>query len=90
MQRWRATQRTKELSGLADYAVKTLNLSHWFAAFVSFTYITRLDRGLLDAHNEARKYAQEVAMWLGEQFNRLLAEEQLEMNALGMGKRNGR
>lgn len=69
------------LALLADYALKTLNLWHWLAAFVSFIYVTKLDREMLDAHHEARKYAQEVAKLLAEQFNRLLAEEQAEMSA---------
>ena len=69
------------LAMLADYALRTLNLWHWLAGFIGFTYITKLDREMLEALHEATKCAQEVAKWLGEQFNRMLAEEQAEMKA---------
>ena len=72
------------LAMLADYALKMLNLWYWFGAFISFTYISELDEfdnEMLGHYHHTAKQAQEVAKWLGEQFNRLLAKEQAEMEA---------
>jgi hypothetical protein len=67
------------LAMLADYALKTLNLWFWFAAFVAFTYrdvISKSDPELLDVYHDAAHAAKPVAAWLRDQFNRVLAEEQ--------------
>jgi hypothetical protein len=70
------------LAMLADYALKTLNLWFWFAAFVAFAYrdaLFQTDPELLKNYNDAAEATKSVAAWLGEQFNRVLAEEQVEM-----------
>jgi hypothetical protein len=67
---------------LADYALKTLNLWLWFAAFVACAYrdvLFRTDPELLKIYHDAAEAAKPVATWLREQFNRVLAEEQVEM-----------
>jgi hypothetical protein len=67
---------------LADYALRTLNLWFWFAAFVAFTYRAALFQAnpeLLTAHHDAAEAAKPIAAWLREQFNRVLAQEQAEM-----------
>lgn len=69
------------LAMLADYALKTLNLWFWFGAFVSFAYLPVLaksDPSFKDSYDAAAKMAQDVAPWLVEQFNRVLAQEQAE------------
>jgi hypothetical protein len=70
------------LSLLADYALRTLNLWFWFAAFVAFTYrevLFQANPKLLTAHHDAAEAAKPIAAWLREQFNRVLAQEQAEM-----------
>jgi hypothetical protein len=74
---------------LADYAVKTLNLWFWFAAFVVFTYrdvLFRIDPEVLKTYNEVASAAKPVAAWLREQFNRVLAEEQGKMRDIAANK----
>ena len=71
---------------LADYAIKTLNLWHWFVGFVVFTYrdiLSKANPELLTSYGDAAKVVQPVATWLREQFNRVLAEEQAEMRGNG-------
>jgi hypothetical protein len=73
---------------LADYALKTLNLWFWFAAFVTFAYrdvLFRTDPELLKIYRDTAEAAKPVAAWLCEQFNRILAEEQVEMRGQGFG-----
>ncbi|WP_353646209.1 hypothetical protein [Mesorhizobium sp. WSM2239] len=70
------------LTLLADYALKTLELWHWFGAFIGFAYlpvVANADPDIVDEHVEVREIAQQVARWLGEQHNRVLAQEQAEM-----------
>jgi hypothetical protein len=65
---------------LADYALKTLNLWFWFAAFLAFAYrdvFLQTDQGLLRACNDAAEAAKPVAAWLRDQFNLVLTEEQV-------------
>ena len=72
------------LAMLADYALKTLNLWHWFGAFVGFAYLpvlVKADPGLLDDHHAAKTMAEEVTPWLAEQFDRVLAQEQAEVQS---------
>lgn len=67
---------------LADYALKTLSLWFWFVAFVAFAYrevLFRADPELLKTYHDTAEAAKPVAAWLREQFNRVLAEEQIEM-----------
>jgi hypothetical protein len=76
------------LSMLADYALKTLDLWFWFAAFVAFTYrdvLSRSDPDLLGTYNDAAETAKSIAAWLREQFNRVLAQEQSEIGGHGPG-----
>ena len=70
---------------LADYALKTLNLWFWFGAFVSFVYLDVLAKAEPDFkkdYDAAAKLAQDVAPWLAEQFNRVLAQEQAELRGM--------
>jgi hypothetical protein len=72
------------LAMLADYALKTLDLWFWFAAFVAFAYrevLFRADPELLKTYHDTAEAAKPVAAWLREQFNRVLAEEQAEMRS---------
>jgi hypothetical protein len=74
------------LALLADYALKTLNLWVWFAAFLMFTYRDLLSQGkpgLLKTYNDAAEAAKPITAWLHDQFNRVLAEEQDEMRKHG-------
>jgi hypothetical protein len=74
------------LAMLADYALKTLSLWFWFAAFAAFTYrevLFRADPELLKTSHDTDEAAKTVAAWLREQFNRVLAEEQVEMRRQG-------
>jgi hypothetical protein len=74
------------LALLADYALKTLTLWFWFAAFVTFVYrevIVRADPKLLKTCRDTAEDAKLVASWLREQFNRVLTEEQIEMRQQG-------
>jgi hypothetical protein len=76
------------LAMLADYALKTVNLWFWFAAFVAFAYrdvLFQTDPQLLKTYNDAAEAAKLVAAWLREQFNRVLVEEQVEMRGQGPG-----
>ena len=76
------------LAMLADYALKTLNLWFWFAAFVAFSYreiLFQADPELLKAYNDTAEAAKPVAAWLREQFNRVMTEEQVEMRGQGPG-----
>jgi hypothetical protein len=70
------------LAMLADYALKTLNLWFWFAAFLAFAHrevLFRTDPELLKTYNDAAEAAKPIAAWLHEQFNHVLAQEQAEM-----------
>lgn len=70
------------LTLLADYALKTLELWHWFGAFIGFAYlpvVARADPEIIDEHIAVREMAQHVARWLGEQHDRVLAQEKPEM-----------
>jgi hypothetical protein len=74
------------LAMLADYALKTLNLWFWLAAFSMFTFhdvLNRADPGLFKTYKDASDAAKPVAAWLSEQFKRLLIEEQAEMRKRG-------
>jgi hypothetical protein len=74
------------LTMLADYALKTMNLWYWFAAFVAFAYreaLCRTDPKLLEAYHDTVDAAKPVAAWLREQFNRVLVQEQAEMRQQG-------
>jgi hypothetical protein len=76
------------LAMLADYALKTLNLWFWFAAFVAFAYrdvLSQTDPVLLKTYNDVAEAAKPIAAWLREQFDRVLAEEQDEMRGHGPG-----
>ncbi len=67
------------LALLADYALKTLNLWFWFGAFVSFIHrelLAEADPDFKAAYDAAARTAQEVAPWLAQQFNQVLAQEQ--------------
>jgi hypothetical protein len=73
---------------LCDYALKLLNLWFWFVAFISFVNMPILERndpGFHEHYREVTKSAEEVARWLAEQFNRLLAEEKAEWAKVGKG-----
>ena len=71
------------LTMLADYALKTLDLWYWFGAFSSFVYLPVLakddDPSIMASYQVAEKKAKEVMPWLVEQFDRLLAEDQEEL-----------
>ena len=72
------------LAMLAGYALKTLNLWFWFAAFVGFTYrdlVSRTDPELLTIYRHSAEAAKPIAAWLHEEFSRALAEEQAAMRA---------
>ncbi len=76
------------LAMLADYCLKTLNLWFWFAASVAFTYrdvIAEAEPQLLKAYFDAAEARKSIEVWLREQFNRVLAEEQAEMLRHGPG-----
>jgi hypothetical protein len=76
------------LAMLADYALKTLNLWFWFAAFVAFTYrdiLSQTDPELVRTYNDTAEAAKPIADWLREQFNGVLAKEQAEMRGHGPG-----
>ena len=69
------------LTMLADYALRTLDLWYWFGAFSTSVYLPVLakdDPGIMESYHVAEKKAQEVMPWLVEQFNRVLAEEREE------------
>ena len=69
------------LAMLSDYALKTLNLWFWFGAFISFIHLpvlAKTDPSFKKDYDAAAKMAQEVAPWLVEQYNRVLAQEQAE------------
>ena len=71
------------LAMLADYALKTLDLWFWFAAFVAFSYLEtvfRDDLELLKIYHDTAKSAEPVRAWLRQEFNRVLAQEQVEMH----------
>jgi hypothetical protein len=64
---------------LADYALKTLSLWYWFAAFCVSTHLELLEKAEPDLgadYLETERAAREVHEWLTVQFNRVLAEEQ--------------
>jgi hypothetical protein len=66
-----------ELVLLADYCTKTLHMWFWFGAFLFFTYrdvLARHDPEFFKAYHEVAKNAREALGWLGEQYNRLLAQ----------------
>jgi hypothetical protein len=70
------------LAMLADYALKTLSLWFWFAAFLIFTYrevLSKAEPELLVAYEDAASAAKPIAAWLREQFNRVLCRGQAEM-----------
>jgi hypothetical protein len=68
------------LTLLADYAIKTLNLWFWFAAFISFIYADILSRTDPEFYNhDLSESAKPIAKWLVEQFNHVLKQEQDEM-----------
>lgn len=70
------------LALLADYALKTLNLWFWLAAFLTFTYrdlLSQTKPELLKTYNDTAEAAKPIAAWLHDQFNRVLGEEQHEM-----------
>jgi hypothetical protein len=70
------------LAMLADYGIKLLNLWFWFGSFICFIYADVLERADPDFHktyHDVSESANPVTKWLGEQFNRALAEEQAEM-----------
>jgi hypothetical protein len=72
---------------LADYALKSLGLWFWFAAFVGFTYrelLSEVDPNVLKIYLDTAKDAEPTATWLREQYNRLLVEEQDEMRRSGL------
>jgi hypothetical protein len=74
------------LTMLADYALKTLNLWFWLAAFLMFKFrdvLSQANPGILKSYNDAADAAKPVAAWLHDQFNRTLAEEQAEMRKHG-------
>ncbi|MCP5366737.1 MAG: hypothetical protein H6907_10030 [Hyphomicrobiales bacterium] len=63
---------------LADYALRTLNLWYWFAAFVAFAYLPVLaksDHEFNESHDAAAKKAQEVTPWLTEQDNHVFTQK---------------
>jgi hypothetical protein len=73
---------------LADYALKTLNLWFWFAAFVAFAYrgvLFETDPELLTTYHDVAETSKPVAAWLREQFNRNLVQEQVEMRGKELG-----
>ena len=73
------------LAMLADYALKTLNLWFWFGAFLNVVYLpvlAKTDPGVMESYRVTAKMAQEVAPWLAEQFNRVLAQEQAEFSGM--------
>lgn len=70
------------LALLADYAIKTLNLWFWFAAFTAFSYkdaISKTDPELLKMYLDVANEAKPLFGWLREQLNTVLKEEQMEM-----------
>ena len=70
------------LAMLADYALKTLNLWFWFAAFVTAEYvelIAGVDPQLVKTQQNIAADTKQVFSWLREQFTRVLAEEQAMM-----------
>jgi hypothetical protein len=73
------------LSLLADYAIKTLNLWFWFAAFISFVYIGIVDKAdpkYSKTYHDLSESAKPIAKWLVEQYNKVLAEEQDKIKKL--------
>ena len=66
------------LSLLAYYALKTLNLWFWFGAFITYSnkvFLAKIDPDIRKDYLAASKKAQEVAPWLIEQFDHVLAQE---------------
>jgi hypothetical protein len=67
------------LALLADYAMKTLSLWFWFAAFCAYSHrelMLKLEPSFGADYLETAKQAREVHAWLAEQYRRTLAEEQ--------------
>lgn len=67
------------LTLLADYALKTLNLWFWYAAFLSHTYadvLNNADPEFPQTYHEVSEEAKHVSKWLVDQFNRVLLQEQ--------------
>ena len=67
------------LTLLADYALKTLNLWFWYAAFLGHTYadvLNNADPEFLRTYLRVSEEAKHVGKWLVEQFNRVLVQEQ--------------
>lgn len=66
-----------ELVVLADFCLKHLELWFWLCPTAAYFYrehVFSRDSTFQNAHTEAREFAQSVARWLGEQYNKLLAE----------------
>jgi hypothetical protein len=66
------------LAMLADYALKTLNLWFWFAAFLGFMYrdlVSRTNPELFKAYHHSAEAVKPIASWLHEELNRALAEQ---------------
>jgi hypothetical protein len=70
------------LTMLADYSIKTIELWFWFAAFVVSTniaIISKDDQELLSIYRKASEAARPILNWFREQFNRVIHEERAEM-----------
>lgn len=70
------------LALLADYALKTLDLWYWFGAFIGFAYLpvlAKVDPQIVDEQVAVGKMAKQVAPWLAEQHDRVLAQEQTKV-----------
>lgn len=66
-----------DLVMIADYCRKHLELWHWFCPVVEWYYKEILfddDRDFREEHNSVRQHAQQVNMWLVEQYNRALTQ----------------
>jgi hypothetical protein len=64
---------------LAEFAIKTLGLWFWFAAFSVYTHrelLAATEPELVASYMDIAETAQAVSKWLAEQFDRVLAEEQ--------------
>lgn len=62
-----------------DYCTKNLEMWYWLTATVSYFYkevIAELDKGYYELYQQAAKEAQKVKVWLIENYNNLLREEQ--------------
>jgi hypothetical protein len=62
-----------------DYCTKILEMWFWLTAMVTFYYrdkINKIDKGYFDSYMQTAKEAQNIKIWLNENFNKLLDEEQ--------------